>query len=87
MAAVPSDTETYLSSISIIKVICLLLRVKFHSNFWNHVFWTIIHYRCTNFFDLLIKRDVQNEVSSKDVPNMLVSGFIQWMHPGSRRET
>jgi hypothetical protein len=54
VATTPADTEIYLPSIRIVKIICILLRIKFHSDLWNHVFGTIIALRIFNISMLLI---------------------------------
>jgi hypothetical protein len=54
VATTPADTETYLPSIRIVKIIFILLRIKFHSDLWNHVFRTIIALRIFNISMLLI---------------------------------
>nr|ACN36799.1 unknown [Zea mays] len=50
MTDIPSNANTNLSSISFVKGVCILLRVKSHSTLWQHVFWAVVHLRCTNFF-------------------------------------
>lgn len=65
MTDIPSNAKTNLSSISFVKGVCILLRVKSHSTLWQHVFWAVVHLRCTNYFTIIYYSRKQ-VISSQD---------------------